>query len=142
MVYSPDAPYELLRNNQIDFQAMQQLKRFARCWDMYHNSGNFISSLPLLIAGGSPFASFWNFSAYVYERAGRTHGISLSRQFEIAYDSLGQTDEAGQLLATDYARPGRRDIPAFLQRFSLAPRPAALERSIPARQHRRLSAPD
>lgn len=138
MVYSPDAPYELLCNDVIDFEAMQQLKRFARCWDMYHNSGNFSSTLPLLISGDSPFHRFWAFSREVYLRAGRTHGIALSRQFEIAYEWFGKSDEAGELLATDYIRPGRRDVPAFLQRFSVSTR-STEARSLPIRQQRHLN---
>ena len=34
MIYSPLPPYEILQNKLIDFAAMQQLRRFARYWDL------------------------------------------------------------------------------------------------------------
>jgi radical SAM superfamily enzyme YgiQ (UPF0313 family) len=51
MVYNPHPPYEILGNQQIDFAAMQRLRRFARYWDLIGNSGNFVESTPLIWAG-------------------------------------------------------------------------------------------
>jgi len=48
MIYHPHPPYEILSNKLIDFPTMQRLRRFARCWDLVGNSGNFVESTPLI----------------------------------------------------------------------------------------------
>jgi hypothetical protein len=128
MVYSPEAPYEILENSLIDFATMQRLKRMARYWDMFGNSGNFRDSLPLLWADGSPFWRFMAFADSVYRRTGKTHQIALPRQFELLFEHLGRTEPAGRALACDYIRPGRRDLPAALEPF-------VTERAVPGTPH-------
>ena len=49
MVYNPHPPYELLQNRLIDFPTMQELRRFARYWDLVGNSGNFVQTTPLIL---------------------------------------------------------------------------------------------
>src|SRR5438105_1326020 len=48
MVYNPQPPYEILQNKLIDFPTLQQMRRFARYWDLVGNSGNFVETTPLL----------------------------------------------------------------------------------------------
>ncbi|HOX58763.1 MAG TPA: DUF4080 domain-containing protein [Candidatus Paceibacterota bacterium] len=48
MLYSPHPPYDILQNRLIEFPAMQNLRRFARYWDLVANSGNFRETTPLL----------------------------------------------------------------------------------------------
>jgi len=52
MVYNPHPPYEILQNKLIDFAMMQELRRFARFWDLVGNSGNFIETTPLIWSVG------------------------------------------------------------------------------------------
>ncbi len=136
MIYSPEAPYEIMENALIDFATMQRLKRMARYWDMFANSGNFRDSLPLLWANGSPFHLFIAFTDFVYERTGKTHQIALPRQFELLWDYLKHPKIAGRSLAADYLRPHRRDLPEFLKPFAppIAPRESLLPTQ--RRQHR------
>jgi len=126
MVYSSDPPYEVLQTSAVSFDAMQEVRRFARYWDLVGNSGHFIRSLSLLLAK-SPWANFSSFSRWLYERTGRTYGIALPRLFELVFDYLGRTMQAGEALAEDYLRPGRRDLPAVL-----APHAQALAYRSPA----------
>src|SRR5580692_2210764 len=93
MVYSPHPPYEILQTKLIDFFTMQQLRRFARYWDLMANSGNFIETTPLLWVDGSAFQGFMRFSDWLYAQTHQTHGIALSRLRE----SLAQylTEQAG-----------------------------------------------
>jgi hypothetical protein len=118
---------------------MQRIKRMARYWDMYANSGNFCDSLPLLWSTASPFQEFLSFSDSVYGRTGKTHQIALSRQFELLWDYLNHSEMAGRYLASDYLRPRRRDLPDFLKPFA----PASLPRESPPptqpRQRRHMS---
>ncbi|MFA7238025.1 MAG: DUF4080 domain-containing protein [Phycisphaeraceae bacterium] len=82
MIYSPNPPYEVLRTRMIDFNQMQQLRRFAQCWDRVANSGRFRATAPLIWTGGSCFHNFRGFTQWLYERVGRTHSIALPRLAE------------------------------------------------------------
>jgi radical SAM superfamily enzyme YgiQ (UPF0313 family) len=120
MVYSPHPPYEILRNSLLEFPVLQQLRRFARHWDLVGNSGNFIESTPLIWSGGaSPFAAFLQWSDWLQARAGRSHGIALARLAEWLFEyltaarGLAATDVA-QSLWRDWRRAGRREKPEFL----------------------------
>ena len=151
MRYSPHPPYEVLETSAISFEQMQQMRRFARYWDMIANSGKFTRTTPLIWEsgrhGGSPFASFMALTQWLYDRAGRTHGIALHRLAEMLFEwlttdaGLDATDVA-PLLAADIEAGGRRDRPEFLIPH-LGPadrrRPAASAAPIPARQARHLT---
>jgi hypothetical protein len=52
MVYNPHPPYEVLSTRTMDFTTLARLRRFAKFWDLFGNSGNFVESLPLLWAYG------------------------------------------------------------------------------------------
>ncbi|RYD83786.1 MAG: B12-binding domain-containing radical SAM protein, partial [Verrucomicrobiaceae bacterium] len=62
MRYSPLPPYEILQNRLLDFRTMQRLRRFAKFWDVYGNSGNFVETLAMIWGDGSPFAGVMRFS--------------------------------------------------------------------------------
>ncbi len=78
MVYSPEPPFEILQNRDIDFFTMQRMRRFARYWDLVGNSGNFVETVRWFLEGGSPFATFLRLSDQLYEELGRTHEIARS----------------------------------------------------------------
>ena len=127
MVYNPQAPYDVLRTNDVDFARLQAFKRFARYWDLVVNSGNFRDSAPLIWHGGTPFADFWDFSQFMDGAVGKTHGIALDRLAELMLRFLserGRVPEAAarQALLADYHRGARRRTPAFLA--DTGPRPA------------------
>ncbi|HPJ98633.1 MAG TPA: radical SAM protein, partial [Candidatus Hydrogenedentes bacterium] len=66
MIYSTSPPYEILQTATLDFLQMQRLKRFARYFELYYNSGNFPASLPALWADqSSPFEAFMAFSDFL-----------------------------------------------------------------------------
>jgi len=148
MVYSPNPPYEVLQTKTIDFRTMQELRRFARYWDLVANSGNFVRTTPRLWAAGSPFFGFLRFSQWLFGRIGTSHGIALARLaelvFEFLVEELGQN--AGELAGViweDYQRGRRSDRPAFLLKH-LPGQAMKIQRrtpsgSMPKRQLRRLS---
>ena len=121
MVYSSQAPYEILQNKLIDFGTMQRIRRFSRYWDLVANSGNFVSTTPLLwSATESPFAGFMRWSDWLHERIGRRHGIALSLLAELLFEYLTtqsglSADQVASALGRDYQRVGRRDKPGFLR---------------------------
>ncbi len=123
MVYSPDAPYEILQNCLINFATMQRIRRVARYWDMLANSGQFAQSLPLVWGDGSAFAAMMALSDWLFARTGQTHRIALPRLFALMLEYLTtqrglSPAAAGVQLASDYLRPGRRDLPEALKPFA------------------------
>jgi len=121
MAYSPRPTYEILRNRLIDFPTMQQLRRFARYWDLIGNSGNFVETTPLLWAEGrSPFAAFMRLSDWLYAREGRQHAIALASLMEelflfLTTESAHEPHRIALTLWRDFQRGGRGEMPAFLR---------------------------
>jgi radical SAM superfamily enzyme YgiQ (UPF0313 family) len=138
MVYSPHAPYEILATRDVDFAAMQRMRRFARYWDLVANSGNFIETTPLLwtapAAAGesrepaparSPFGAFLRLADWLHDSAGRQHGIALRELMQLLFihliDVVGHAPQAiAPALWRDYQRGGRSDLPAFLKPYITA----------------------
>jgi hypothetical protein len=129
MVYSPEPPYEILRNRLLDFPTLQRLRRFARYWDLVGNSGRFVHTTPLLWQGlASPFAGLLRWSDWLFGRLGRQHGIAPDHLAECLFRyltaGLGQAPAAvAEALRRDYHRVGRPEPPVFLRAF--LPRDAA-----------------
>ena len=123
MVYNTHPPYEILQNKLISFSAMQKLRRFARYWDLVGNSGNFVSSSPLIWSRGtSPFAEFMRWSEWLHARTRRTDSIALVRLMELLFDYLVEQLKldptvSAAALWQDYQRGGRRDKPGFLREY-------------------------
>lgn len=149
MVYSPNAPYEVLQNCTIDFATMQRLRRFSRFWDLVANSGNFLATAPLIWSQErSPFWSFLDWSDWAFARVGRQHAIALPRLAELLFQFLTEhrsldPQRVAQAMAHDYHRGNRPDLPDFLRPFVPAPDRASRERivtrALPRRQARHSS---
>lgn len=169
MVYSPKPPYEILQNQLLDFATLSKVRRFARFWDLFANSGNFPEARSWLLGlnpdstppsqpiqpdsqppSASPFWNFWRFADWLHTRGVKTSGIALLRQFECVFEFLTQSqgvpiETARQLLRRDYTRNGRVDLPGWL-----GPRdhPATLQHTVrpqspnlPRRQSRHAAEP-
>ena len=85
MVYNPEPPYDLLHSRDFDFPTMQRLKRFARYFELYANSGRFTTTLELVIqrSGGGPFIGLMRLSDWLWATSGREHGFSLKHLYEL-----------------------------------------------------------
>lgn len=160
MVYNPQPPYEILRNRLLDFQTVQNMRRFARYWDLIGNSGNFAATRDLVWSPGarpvwgepeaiSPFERFMRLSEWLYSKLGRTESIALPRLVQLVFEFLvGQLGLDAGLAATalwsDYARRGSREVPAFLRAYlptGVVAKRAGMQ-NIPKRQARHLAAPE
>jgi hypothetical protein len=123
MVYNPYAPYEILSTKTIPFSQLQQLRRFARNWDLLANSGNFVTSTPLLWQDqASAFAGFLRWSDWLHQRLGRTHSIALGQLAELLFEYLTgpqglEPGPTAQRLWQDYKSGGRNDVPVFLRQY-------------------------
>ncbi len=120
MVYSDIPPYDILKNDLLSFNDIQKMKRFARFWDLYYNSGNFKQSIPLLWKENSVFDSFFAFSQWIYSQTDSTWKISLDRQSELLFNYLTQkstipTEKIAQDMAKDLLKIKGRSLPGYLR---------------------------
>ncbi|MDD5051468.1 MAG: DUF4080 domain-containing protein [Sulfuricurvum sp.] len=118
MIYSDTPPYDILQNNLLSFVQIQKMKRFARFWDIFYNSGSFNKSVPLIWKEGSVFEGFYAFSEWIYSQTLSTWKISLERQISLlhAYLCLYHDKESVEsLLSEDLAQRPEKTIPFFLR---------------------------
>ena len=115
MVYSPDAPYEILSTRTMRFEELQAMRRFAKYWDLVANSGNFVLTAERLWANAaSPFHAFMRFSDWLFQEVGRRHSIALQaltlKLWEYLTAVLGQDKrEVATAFLRDFDACGRRD---------------------------------
>lgn len=121
MIYSAHPPYEILRNRLLSFADLQRMRSFARFWDLVGNSGNFVTTTPMVWRrSGKPFQSFLRFSDWLLERTGARHGIALTRLIQRLHEfltvELGEApNDAANALWDDCLSAGRTEIPPFLR---------------------------
>ena len=119
MVYEPQTPYTILQNSTVDFITMQRIKRFARYWDLVVNSGRFSAALQLLLAPGSAFSHFLNFSDWLWQTTAKTHEFAHEKLVDLLHTyltvprALPRSDVNAALLA-DYMASGARGRPQCL----------------------------
>ena len=92
MTFSPDSPYEIVANQDLSFNDMQRMSRFARYWDLVANSGRFSNTLSLLLKD-APFDNFMLFADWLYATTGKTHQFALDRLFDFVQAYLMQTED-------------------------------------------------
>lgn len=124
MVFSPQPLYDILQTDRLDFTQMQRIKRFARYFDLYYNSGNFPTSLPLLWqTRSSAFEAGMAFTDYLWDTTGRTHEFPLAQLARHLYDFLIQSAAAdpaaiAETIKSDFHHiPGRKDKLSFLKSY-------------------------
>lgn len=122
LVFDEFPPYEILCTPVFDFAQIQALKRFARYFDMYYNSGNFPQSLQLCWENHpSPFWAFSGLAKRIWAAERRTHGIPLARLAEYLFEYLCSLDmhrreDIAFRIEEDFRRlPGRLDKLGFLK---------------------------
>ncbi len=117
LVFSPDPPYEILSNRDVDFLTMQRLRRFARYWDLVGNKARFPNTLPILL-GDNPFRRFLQLSDWLHDTTGQTHRIGLPRLINLLYQAL-QSElglpeaHANALLSADFKHNRLKGYPRF-----------------------------
>ena len=123
MVYSDIPPYDILKNNLLSFNDIQIMKRFARFWDLFYNSGNFKNSLPLLWKDESCYENFYKLGIWIYQQTDSTWKISLVRLSELLFIYLSEIkkippQEIADEMLKDMMKLKGRAIPPFLKPFS------------------------
>lgn len=166
MIYSDTPPYDILQNNLLSFTEIQKMKRFARFWDIFYNSGSFDKTVKLLWTPSlipchdtesTPpkwipyqvqddqtlpvFTSFYAFSLWIYTQTLSTWKISLERQIALIHAYLIQYHDKEVVeaaLMEDLSGRPDKTIPFFL-RQSAQEKTEKQEKSItPKRQSKRV----
>ncbi len=122
MVYSDLPPYEILQNNLIPFELMQEMKRFARFWDLTYNSGNFNKTVRLLWEDGDVFKGFYSFSQWIYSQTQATWKISLNRLAALIFKYLTEVVNKNKIVVADVMIKDLlmiqgRKVPDFLRKY-------------------------
>jgi hypothetical protein len=144
MVYGVQPPYEVVRTRDLDAPTVARLRRFAKYWDLIHNSGNFKETVRLVLdAGPSAFAEFLALSDWLFAELQRTHAISLDALVACLFRfhrERGHAEEhVGTMLLRDYVRPAPRRVPVLLKPYAVPLQRTAARRDLPRRQARHLS---
>jgi len=121
MVYDEQPPYEIRQTRLLDSDVMGRLRRFAKYWGLIGNSGNFVSSAPLIWRdAASPFAEVLRLADWLYAKLGRQHAIPLVELAELLFQFLTSekqlpVEAVASAILADYQTGGRRDVPVFLR---------------------------
>ncbi len=120
MIYSDVPPYDILQNNLISFAQIQEMKRFARFWDLVYNSGNFTNTVDLLFKDVGVYEGFKAFSVWLYHETQSTWKISLDRLTQHIFDFLTQErkldeTEVIETMLLDITRNKGRKVPLFMR---------------------------
>lgn len=120
MVYQQDAPYLVQQTGAVDAGTMQRFTRLARYWDLIANSGRFKQSLVRLMQGPSPFQAFLDFSDWLWQKTGKTSGLTPEMLLDALFDYLTDVrkediEPTRQILLADYLASGARSNPNCLR---------------------------
>lgn len=123
MIYSDIPPYDILQNNQLSFQDIQIMKRFARFWDLTYNSGNFKNTMPLLWSDGKVFDAFYKLSLWIYSQTASTWKISLQRMAELLFTYMTQelklpVHDVAHAMIRDIMKLKGRALPSYLKEYA------------------------
>ncbi|MDD2780067.1 B12-binding domain-containing radical SAM protein [Sulfuricurvum sp.] len=140
MIYSDIPPYDILQNNHLSFEQIQKMKRFARFWDIFYNSGSFTKTVPLLWREGSVFDGFYAFSEWIYTQTLSTWKISLDRQITLIHTYLCEHNDkeiVEAALVEDLATRPEKTIPFFLRQSTIEKKEKEAKAVTPKRQAKR-----
>ena len=151
MVYDELPPYTVQQTTEVDAPSVRRFTRFARYWEMIANSGRFSRTLPLLLDENdddrrvsSPFASFMDFSDWLWGRAQRTNGLSPESLVDALFDHLVAhgmpAERVRNALIADYVASGARGNPqALTGRLPKREMPVRREKARALRQDQHLA---
>ena len=135
MVYDAEPPYTVRQTAAVPAADIARFARLARYWDLLANSGRFPRSLPLLLAGPSPFAALLAFSDWLWQQTASTSRLTPEQLVDGLFDYLTQVsglapESVRHSLLADYRASGARGNPACLHGL-LKDRPPPVPRAAP-----------
>lgn len=94
MVYNTSPPYDVLQTATLNFVELQQIRRFARFWDIIVNNGRFPETSKLIWQNQpSVFAAFMEWSEWIYQQTHTTFGFTPARLAQLLEQFL--TEQRG-----------------------------------------------
>jgi hypothetical protein len=103
IVYSSEAPYEVLKTNFISFAELSKLKLTDELNDRFSNSGCFANTFPWLpLAYGNAFEFFEKFGEFFENKYGKHHDLAKLSQVNAFLLVL---DFASTVMAPEAVRP-------------------------------------
>ncbi len=142
LVYSPMPPFEILRTAVLSFDEVNTLRRFARTWDAFGNSGHFLLTMRrMLDEAPSAFEVVLRLSEDLRANDVGSSGVALTRKFRLLFGFLTETlgwerTAAAESLFDDYRRSGKTDRPSWLASLPDAALAEAVRVDFSARQSR------
>lgn len=123
LISSPFPPYEILRNNEIDYKGLEILKRVEAVFDKYYNSGKFATILNYFEkCFDDAFTFYYKLGNYFYENKYFESSLSSVGYYkalvDFNFDVVKKDNELlNELVKFDYLRFNRRKwIPQFISR--------------------------
>jgi hypothetical protein len=117
------------------------MKRFARFWDIFYNSGSFTKTVPLLWSEGKVCEGFYAFSEWIYTQTLSTWKISLDRQIGLIHAYLCEYHDREVVeaaLTHDLAQRPEKTIPFFLRQSTQEKKIKEINTVTPKRQSKRI----
>ena len=147
IVYSKEAPYEVLKTNDISFAELTKLKLTDELNDRFSNSGCFAGTFPWLpLKYGSAFEFFEKLGEFFEGKYGHHHDLSKLSQVnafllvnEFASAVMADTGEVRARLALDFLLHETRKLPHELAEGVLAPESVKAELLLAVPKHERTS---
>jgi hypothetical protein len=120
MVFQDCPPYAVIQTDALSAEHVLAFTRLARYWDLIANSGRFPSSLPLILDSASAFAGFADFARWLWNKTGRTSGITPEALVDALHAYLTEVRTlpaplVHAALLADYRGSGARAKPQVLQ---------------------------
>jgi hypothetical protein len=120
MVFQDCPPYAVIQTDALSAEHVLAFTRLARYWDLIANSGRFPSSLPLILDSASAFAGFADFALWLWNKTGRTSGITPEALVDALHAYLTEVRTlpaplVHAALLADYRGSGARAKPQVLQ---------------------------
>ncbi len=131
LLFSEMPPYSILSTNSLTFVEVQELKRFAKFWELIANRGQLprtLNTMRLIAAARanpSFFVLFRELCQWLGRRHPKLHSIGLPTLIESIWlffkdDGEQASDSIGHALAQDYSAEGKRYLPPFLRPYAPA----------------------
>jgi radical SAM superfamily enzyme YgiQ (UPF0313 family) len=118
MVYEDAPPFQILKNKDMNFSEIHFMSKFAKFWDLTTNSGNFMSTMKLILAD-QPFENFKKLTNYMMKKHAESHSIALNALAETLFHYMKENGipepKAKETLIEDFKRDEKRGLPAFLK---------------------------
>lgn len=102
IVYSAQAPYKVLRTNDISYLELRKLERIERLLEIYKNSGNFEASVQYAVnLFETPLDFYEKFMDYAWAKGlvGRNQGIL--KQFDLLHGFMTENTHADESTLKD-----------------------------------------